>query len=73
MIYFTSQTFSLVMHFTIWLVIVFTMQEFPDRTIVLTVEQTCYGWLSGGGVWGVGGWCVVQGGEGGVLLGMRCV
>ena len=38
-------TGSYVMHFT--------MQEFPDRTIVLTVEQTCYGWLSVGGVWGV--------------------
>jgi len=52
-IYFTSQAFSIVMHFTIWLVIVFTMQESPDRTNVLTVEQTCYGWLFVGGVWGV--------------------
>ena len=26
-----------------------------------------------GGVWGVWGWCVVQCGEGGVLLGMWCV
>ena len=45
------------------LVIVFTMQEFPDRTIVLTVEQTCYGWLSvGGGVCEGGVWCrVVRG------------
>ena len=37
-IYFTSQTFSL--------------QEFPDRTNVLTVEQTCSGGLAVGGVWG---------------------
>ena len=58
-IYFTSQAFSIVMHFT-RLVIVFTMQEFLDRTIVLTAEQTFYGGLSvGGGVCEGGVWCSV--------------
>ena len=41
------------------LVILFTMQDSPDRTNVLTVEQTCYGGLSVGG-----GWCRVVCGAG---------
>ena len=49
------------------------MQDFPDRTNVLTVEQTCYGWLLVGGGGCGGGWCVGQGGEGGVLLGLMGV
>ena len=40
---------------------------------MLTAEQTFYGGLSVGGGGCVGGGCVVQGGEGGVLLGMWCV
>ena len=43
--------------------------KFPNRTIVLTAEQTFYGGLSVGGGWGVGGGCVVQGGEGGCAVG----